>query len=113
MEQIMTDKLLIEKGYKEFAPSPFCDEYIIKFFQKRFDDEWGKKYFINVNKYDLTNIDTNNSPYEFEIYLTVIGGDAIRLLLYGSNWDIDKVEIYIDNLFNTGVYEYYELWEEK
>ena len=49
---MMTDEYIIEKGYKEFEPSPLKNNSISKCFQKRFDDENGKKYFITINKWD-------------------------------------------------------------
>ena len=47
----MTDNDIIDSGYKE------CSMPIIKhasrFFQKRFDDNIGKKYFIDIYRYDF------------------------------------------------------------
>lgn len=108
----MTDELLLKRGYKEYAPTQFHNEYIVKCFQKRFDDDKGKKYFINVDKYDMPEPVTDAFPYEFEVYLSLKDGDAIKMLLYGSDWDINTVEKYIEKLFSTGDYEYYELWED-
>lgn len=44
-------KLLVERGYKEYPPGPIDSPSTILNFQKRFDDETGKKYFIDVHKH--------------------------------------------------------------
>ena len=44
MKSNMTDEELLSRGYREFKPGPFDGEYVEKMFQKRFDDDVGKKY---------------------------------------------------------------------
>ena len=47
----MTDEYLIERGYKKYEPTRFDNESVVARFQKRFDDDFGKKYFIDVLKW--------------------------------------------------------------
>ena len=47
-----SDKELLKNGYKEFKPGPMDNPSVIDCFQKRFDDETGKRYFITVKKWD-------------------------------------------------------------
>ena len=47
----MTDEYLIEQGYKKYEPTRFDNESVVARFQKRFDDDFGKKYFIDVLKW--------------------------------------------------------------
>ena len=50
----MTDQDILARGYKEFKPTPFHNSGIVKCFQKRFDDDNGKKYFIDIHKWDFS-----------------------------------------------------------
>ena len=47
----MTDEYLVEHGYVKYNPTFFDNESVVARFQKRFDDDFGKKYFINVLKW--------------------------------------------------------------
>ena len=56
----MDDEYLLERGYKEYLPNPVLDnESIVKKFQKRFDDDFGKKYFIDVTKWSHDYVPVN------------------------------------------------------
>ena len=44
---MMTEKVLINAGYKE-APVPVVEQYANRFFQKKVKDDKGIKYFIDV-----------------------------------------------------------------
>lgn len=117
----MTDQDFIQRGFKQFPPIPYIDpDGIETRFQKRYDDEIGKRYFITVNKWRAIK-DSRipdgiwPSSYEYEVYFQKDDGDggtkAIKILLY-AGWDIDEVEEYVQKLFETGLFEYYEKWED-
>lgn len=107
---------LIARGYHEYLPSPLDHQGIQRCFQKRFDDEIGKKYFINVHEWESIRHphtgEITGPSYEYEVYLeTEEEHDPVRILFY-SSWNIEKVEKYLDHLFSTGGYAYYEKWED-
>ena len=52
----MTEEYILSKGYHRGNPSQFDDKSVICRYQKRFDDENGKKYFIDILKYDLSRV---------------------------------------------------------
>ena len=111
----MTDQDFIERGYKEFRPTSLDSPYVEKCFQKRFDDDRGKKYFITVKKWEgWTHPHTGDkSPpgYEYDIQMYKKGDhDAIDILFH-STWSIEAVEDYMEKLWNTGLFDYYELWD--
>ena len=117
----MTDQDFISRGFKQFPPTyPIDSDGIETKFQKRYDDEIGKRYFITVNKWKpiVDHRDGKTWPpnYEYEIYFQKDDGNdstkAIKILLY-AGWDIDEVEEYIQKLFETGLFDYYEKWEEQ
>lgn len=115
----MTDQDFIQRGFKQYLPILHLEsDGIEAHFQKRYDDEIGKRYFITVNKWKSIT-DRNGvvwpSNYEYEVYFHKDDGDggtkAIKILLY-AGWDIDEVEEYVQQLFETGLFEYYEKWED-
>lgn len=109
----MKDREIIDKGYKEFKPDPIHYKGIMKCFQKRFDDDIGKKYFININKWDWTDYDImpQDCTYEFEVQLYSKGKHNPINLKFFNGWDIDSVEEHMNNIWNSNIYDYYEEWE--
>lgn len=111
---MMIDNDIINAGYKEFEPSPFHNKGVSKCFQKRFDDDVGKKYFIDINKWEFPPHPYTKDPiptsYEFEAFL---GKDdnPIQLVLY-SGWDMDKAENFIEEVWKKMGLDYYERWDE-
>lgn len=120
MSGTMTDQDLLDRGFKEYPPTyPIDYDGIETKFQKRYDDEVGKRYFIIVNKwkpfFDSRTGKTWGSNYEYEVYFQKDdgkgGSKAINILLY-SGWDVDEAEEYVWKLFETGLFDYYEKWED-
>lgn len=116
----MTDNDFLSKGFKQFPITPIIDpDGMETHFQKRYDDEIGKKYFITVNKWkSYTHPYTRETfppTYEYDVQLYQKGGrytaKAIDLLFH-STWTIEEVENYMEKLFQTGLFEYYEKWED-
>lgn len=106
----MENKDLLNRGYHRYAPTRFHADGITDCFQKRFDDKKGKKYFINVNKWEGWYHPTTNElfapAYEYEIVFTK-NGAPIRMLFY-SNWTIEDVEVEAERIWATMGYDYYE-----
>lgn len=110
----MTDEYIIEKGYKEFAPSRFDNASIVKCFQKRFDDEIGKKYFITIKKWDWTPyhyIDISDYTYELDTQIYKKDTHEPINLSFFSGWHLDDVEDYMEKIWNAELFDYYEEWD--
>lgn len=110
----MTDEEIIERGFKEFPPKPI-DPHNVRCFQKRYDDEYGKKYFININKWSsmrhpYTGVSLEVS-YEYDVQLYKKGSHDPVDLLFHNGWTINDVECYIQALWDTGLFEHYEIFE--
>ena len=110
----MTIQDILERGYHEYKPTMF-DQYVEKCFQKRFDDETGKKYFIEIKLYEpivhpITG-ETYPHTYEYETQLHNLDDEPVNLQFF-AGWTIDKVELYVEKLFDTGWFQYYERWDE-
>ena len=108
----MTDTEIIEKGYTEFSPSHIDDKDVEKKFQKRISNEIGKKYFITINKWKKIDVPhTNNTwgpTYEFHTQLYNKQTREPVNLLFFAGWTIESVEEYLEKLFETGLFDYYE-----
>lgn len=116
----MTDEYLTNRGYKEYPPSSIDNEYIVALFQKRFDDEFGKKYFIDVKKWSQNFIPEHRRgewwkpfSYEYGLYTTFNGEENPINISFGSSWTIEEVEKFAEDFFNKMKPNYYESWDGK
>lgn len=105
-------KTMTDRGYKEFEPTRFHSAGIRRCFQKRFDDDTGKRYFIDVHEWEPFSGCENVVPYEYEIQLYQKGTHNPINLLFFAGWDLDSVEEHVKNMFESGMYDYYERWED-
>lgn len=107
----MDDNYIIEKGYYEFSPPATKPDSVVRAFQKRFDDETGKKYFITVYKWDWSRFYREDMPifsYEIETQLYKKDSHYPIDLTFFSGWNIDEVEEHLEKMWNTEDYDYYE-----
>lgn len=112
----MTDKEIIDAGFYVFSPSEIKSANIEKCFQKRYDDEYGKKYFITINKWKaMRHLYTGiliDPSYEYETQLYKKGSHDPIDLLFHHGWSINDVECYMQAMWNTGLFEHYETFTE-
>lgn len=113
----MTDEYIVKKGYKQYNPTLYDSEYIATRFQKRFDDEYGKKYFINVLKWsnDFVPVERRDEywqpySYEYEVQVSMYDEQNTIDLHFHSNWTLSKVEKFMVDFFDKMCVGYYELW---
>ena len=105
------DEILEEKGYKSFKPGPFDNDSIIEKFQRCIRDDVGKKYFITIDKWQsFTHPHTGEtypSGYEYNTYFT-FNGYPVQMKFY-AGWDIDEAEEKMEELWQKGGFDYYEM----
>lgn len=115
----MNDEYLIERGYKQYSPTPVIDnDSIVAKFQKRFDDDFGKKYFINIAKWSYDYIPESRRDkwwkpyvYEYDTYVTMFEKEEKPIWLkFGTSWTIEEVENYMEKFFEKMKPNYYEDW---
>ena len=104
----MNDKEILDNGYREYKPTRFHSEGITKCFQKRFDDECGKKYFIDIHKWDWYSGDYHHLSYEFFAQLNQ-NDKPIDITLF-NGWEIEDAEKWIEKVWNDTNCDYYERW---
>lgn len=114
----MTDEYLIEHGYKQYTPTMFDSDIVVARFQKRFDDDFGKKYFIDILKWSHYYIpeyrrDELWQPYSYsyEVYTSMFKDEKSMDLKFGNSWTLEEVEKFMENFFDKMKPNYYENWE--
>ena len=104
---MITAETLINSGYRKYPAT--WRPYASAVYQKRVDDEHGKKYFVNVYEY----AGTMSSPkYSYE-------GDAQFVDGYGNTFNVqllhpesvEQVDEFFERIFVSLKCEHYEEWE--
>lgn len=111
-----TDEYFFNLGYKKYDKSQFDSDITIYNFQKRFDDEKGKKYFIDVHKVsnEWFSVSEKNKeryvPYSYTYSCQLYKKDthAPVNMEFFSDWTIEQVEEFVERLFQNGELDYYE-----
>ena len=110
-----TVEKLLERGYVRYKPSRIDGECVTDLYQKRFDDEGGKKYFITVKRWDLSRFNDALHEYEpsleYHVQLYAEKTHAALDLTFFKDWEIEAVEAETERIYSTGAYERYEDWE--
>ena len=106
---MITKEQLIAAGYKPFMQRNI-KEYTESFYQKRFDDDKGKKYFITIAEYDF--ISYPQVPYDF-IYQPegqfTSNGVTFDVTMLGPE-TVEQMEQFFEKMwYNLGC-DYYEEW---
>lgn len=103
----LNDETILRAGYKEYEPSIIDSDMVSKCFQKWFHDSVGKKYAISIKKWDWSGTRTGiGVKYEFEVQLCV-DDKPINFTLF-NGWNVEEVEDYMDRIWSTDKYDYYE-----
>ena len=116
----MDDKYLIALGYKQYPPSAVDSDIVVALFQKRFDDEHGKKYFINVKKNDMSFVPETHrgsywKPFNYDYEVQVTFGEderTVNMEMF-SGWTIEQVEEFLEDFFDKMKPNYDELWDSE
>lgn len=109
---MLTNNDLIAAGYKPFTQRNL-KEFTNSFYQKRFDDENGKKYFITVAEYDNSKylkeyINLSEFSYEADCQF-VSNGVTFNVDMLNPE-SIQQMEEFFEKMwYNLGC-EYYELF---
>lgn len=104
----MTEKVLINAGYKE-APVPVVEQYANRFFKKKVKDDKGIKYFIDVYEYEISD----EYNYEFKL-VTQKDKFWVRTTIYSiENMTLEEIEKEIEDIWKKCKFNYYQLKNPK
>ena len=105
-KETISFNILIDNGYNEWK---------VDHFQKRIDNDYGKKYFINCKKYVIPMKDSNVNWWEFDVTLKSKNGSINISTVQWFNNDgihsqntIQDVENYFETIFNFHDKPYFE-----
>lgn len=112
-EKTISAEILKEKGYTEYQEKNA--EFGDRFFQKRFDDNKGKKYFINCKYYFFTQNSEQLRFWEFSMQINTPKGSVEITTVQWFNEDgihsqnkIEDVEEYFERMWLANESPYYE-----
>ena len=116
-KKIMTDEYLLERGYAQYKPTQFDNESVVARFQKRFDDDFGKKYFIDVLKWSHDYVPVSRRDkwwkpftYHYETQVSMFEGEKALNLEFFSDWTLEEVEKFMEDMFEKMKLNNYESW---
>lgn len=113
---MLTNQDFINAGYTRWRPAPY-NECVTDLFEKCIKDEYGKCYFIHVNRWDLSRYERNgktNVNYESDVQFELKSGATINVKGFsvGQDWTIEEMEQFYADLWNTDKFKHYEVYEE-
>ena len=113
-------KIAKEHGFKEYNPTRFDNDSVILRFQKRYDDDFGKKYFIDILKWDNSYVPANRRDkwwkpysYTYETQITMFKDCKALNFEFFSDWTLEQVEKFMEDLFEKMKVNYYESWNDE
>ena len=104
---MINDKSLEDAGYKKHTSEFF--EYSDYFYQKKFCNDVGVKYFVEFVKYTLPFEGTESSPDSWAAFMRINGPIVMDFRMhYIKNETIEKIESMMDLFWTTMKCNYYE-----
>ena len=114
MCELITDEKIRQAGYTEYAPPLIDSECVTKFFQKCFSDDVGKKYYIDIKRWDFPPHPYTNeqipTSYEFEVQFNTQDDKVFNLTLFSHGWTIENAEEFVEDMWQKMNLKYYERW---
>lgn len=114
---MITSDSLITAGYKPFTQRGL-KEFTNSYFQKRFDDEYGKRFYITISEYDNKDIQQrypeSNTPdfsYAPDGQFTDANGVVFDIGMHSPK-SVEEMESFFVNIWDKQCCEYYEKWSE-
>ena len=107
---MITQEDLISAGYKPFKQKNIC-EFTESFWQKRFDDDKGKKYFITLAEYDNSKYkDTYQfeGRYSFQSDTQFVSSGVTFNIEMLSPKSVEEMEEFFENMWVKLSCDYYE-----
>ena len=102
---VITDEYIKEHGFKEYNPTRFDNDSVILRFQKRYDDDFGKKYFIDILKWDNSYVPADRRDkwwkpysYTYETQITMFKDCKALNFEFFSDWTLEQVEKFMEEM---------------
>lgn len=110
---MLTRNQLLAAGYKPFSQRNL-KQFTSQFYQKRFDDSVGKKYFITIAEYDNREHQDRipqlkDFSYAPESQFETRGVTFEVEML--SPESVEQMEMFFEDMWTSMMCEHYERWE--
>lgn len=112
-KSVITPDILLKAGYrpfKDWSKAQSLKESHKGSYQKRFDDEHGKKYFINFTHthflFPETDIEHMNASTQFDR-----GEKVFNIENFDNDQTLEEVEAFFEELFVKLELDYYETYD--
>lgn len=108
------EKKLTEHGYKKWTPNSHIDTFDYSY-QKRFDDDFGKKYFIDFQFYDYMKY-YHDHGISVKASVTFNNDNEEPGKLDKPVWidfdfnSIEQAETFVEMMWKASNSQYYEPW---
>jgi hypothetical protein len=110
----INEQTLLANGYRTYRDSLKTDPGYVISFQKRFDDETGKKYFINFDHFDFV-FGNGNTVFSFSPHVQFSLGaerDHVNVAMHGrDDHTLEEVEAFFEKVWNQMGFDHYERWD--
>lgn len=104
---------LIPLGFNEYEKPPFrYYNDIATCFQKCYKDDIGKKYFIDAEIWDWSWTDRIKEQFHISFrgqFYQKYTHEAVNFEFI--DWKLEEIEKWLDAMFDLGLLEHYETWE--
>jgi len=113
----MNKQSLLDAGYREYPLNDWdSHKYADWFLQKRIDDVFGKKFYINAYGYFFTHPADGlfYSSVQFDVQFKLENDECVNVSrsFYHKDCTAYDVEVFFVDVFFSLKAEYYELWSE-
>ena len=105
----------LERGYRPYVDSMKCSDRVPSYYlgsvQKRITDDHGTRYFININMYDMSAINSNAQTRftaSVDCQITVDSETSKVLDASFSFEDFDSAEKLLDDIWSKMSFDHYE-----
>lgn len=107
----VTKEILIRNNYNQYdVDRKIYSERVVAKYQKRLDDDSGKKYYIDVTEWSFPECE--NDYYRFEFSVQFHKDDKpINIILFGNEWTIEEIEDLVDDMWHKYNMDYYVKWD--
>ena len=102
-----------DKGFRQFNPPNFASYYnVVTMLQKKYVDEKGIRYFIDIKVWDWRDCERVKENYSVEFegqYYQKDTHNAVNFTFI--DWKLEEVESWLDKLFDANLIEHYEQFD--
>jgi hypothetical protein len=109
----ITEQYLLNSGYKKYPKPLYSHDGADSFYQKRFDNDLGKMFYINVWTYSFPQDGVLHRSASFEVQYTLQDDEYMDVNYhYTKDKTIKQIELFFLRMFasNDNI-RHYELWE--